>query len=80
MKLGKTVTCPGLKGMSLWGATLCSVPVTSGFGGRAGREVSGDCFSSHSVLAATALVGSKAGARGLEPEPGASQGFSSAQG
>ena len=50
--------------------------VPGGFGGRAGPEVSGDCVFSQGVLAATVVVGGRAGVEGRQPEPGASQGFS----
>ena len=56
--------------------SLCSVHVPGGFGGRAGPEVSGDCVFSQGVLAATVVVGGRAGVEGRQPEPGASQVFS----
>ena len=45
--------------------SLCSVHVPSGFGGRAGPEVNGDCVYSQGVLAATIVVGGRAGVGGV---------------
>ena len=55
---------PCLEGMSFVEVSLCSVHVPGGFGGRAGPEVSGDCIFSQGVLAATTVVGGRAGVEG----------------
>ena len=44
--------------------------VLSGFGGRAGSELSVGHIFPQGVLAAITLVRGRAGDRGLEPEPG----------
>ena len=49
--------------------SLCSVHVPGGFGGRAGLELSGDCVVSQGVLAATAVMGGRAGVRGATARP-----------
>lgn len=55
---------PCLEGMSFVEVSLCSEHVPGGFDGRAGPEVSGDCIFSQGVLAATTVVGGRAGVGG----------------
>ena len=62
------------------GTSLCSPRVPSSFGGRAGSEVNMGHTFHWGALGATALVRGRAEVgEGLEPEPGASWGFSYAQ-
>ena len=46
------------------GASLCSLHVPSGFGGKARSDVSMGCIFSQGLLAAATLVGVRAGIRG----------------
>lgn len=60
------------------GVSLYSLCVPSGFGGRPGFDVNISHIFAQVVLAAITLVG-RLEMAGLKPEPGVSQGFSSAQ-
>ena len=66
---------PVLKGCPCVGTCLCSLCVLSGFGGRAGSDVSTGHVFPQDVLAAITLVGGGAGDGGVGPEPGMSQVF-----
>ena len=60
---------------------LYNLPVPSGFGRRAGFDMSTSHILPQAVLAAITLVGGGAGDGGaLGPDPGVRQGFPSAQG
>ena len=51
---------PGLEEVSLCGASLCSLHVTSSFGARAESEVGTCCIFPQKVLAATTVMGCRA--------------------
>ena len=63
-RLDETVTYPSIKGMSSVGTSLCSLCVPTGFGGRAGSEVSTGYVFSRGTVATNALVGCRAGVGG----------------
>ena len=66
MKLGAGATYPSLEGVSLCGnIPMPSVCVPSGFGGRAGSEVSMGHIFPWGVLAATTLLDDMAGDGGV---------------
>ena len=72
MKLGETVTYPGLERVSLCGHILYGLCMPSGFGGRPGSEVGISHVFPQGVLAAITLVrGGDGGAKARAmPEPG----------
>ena len=66
MKLGETVTYPGLEEYPCVGMSICSPYLPSGFGGRAGSDVSMSHIFPQGVLAAITLVGGGAGYGGAK--------------
>lgn len=60
----KHLPIPVFKVCPCVGVSLCNLLVHSGFGGRAGPEMSMGCIFPWGVLAATTLVGGRAGVRG----------------
>ena len=62
-----------LKGCPCVGASLDSLHVPSGFGGRAGSDMSTSHIFPQGVLAASTLVGYGLEMEGLKPEPGVTQ-------
>ena len=57
----KQLPFPVLKVCPCVGMSLCSLHVPSGFGGRTGSEMSMGCVFTWGVLAATTLMGGRAG-------------------
>lgn len=80
MKLHETVTYPSLEGVSLCGSFLCSLCVPTGFGGKAGSEVSMVTSSPRVCCQLSPWWETGLEMEGLKLQPGAIQGFSDAHG